>query len=477
MIDRENSHKASSAYLMSNHLFSSYFKKNRHNIDTANCLNSLDSYKLYTKIKGNLSTEVGIKMKNEWNDTQINAINFLESRQQIRIHQCLYLIVSSKSCDNPLKRWYVRYLDRGENKQKWLYIGVYDKRLSKHGGHMKLADAKTIALKYAGMAKDGKKITPTQDDEKTFAEIAEEWLSGYQNSTATKTFKGQSNRFKKYFIPSKFYNMPIKDITRQEIMKTINENIPVPTKRKLLTILILIYNYANNKGLYMGNCPVPSSKELALKHTPTNLPAITDDVKAIGKLVRDIKNDITCSPIVSRGLLFLCYCFCRPQEMRFLKWSYIYENKNIITIPMEIMKQRKAFVIPMSSQVKALLNDMKSLRKLEEDPFDPEKEYVFHGMNDFLKPISDSATGKRLKNLGYSGNIQTSHGFRSIASTHLRDSLEFDGELVEIQLAHSVGGGVERIYNRAVYKDKRIKMMQDWAEWIDKISADSPEIS
>ncbi|NCB43666.1 MAG: site-specific integrase [Clostridia bacterium] len=420
--------------------------------------------------------EGAMKMKNEWSDAQINAIKFLESRQQIRIHQCLYIIVSSKNSDNPSKKWYVRYLDRRENKQKWFYIGVYDKRLKELGGHITLADAKTIALNYADKAKKGEKITTTQDY-KTFGEIAEAWLAQYQESSAPKTFKGQSNRFKKYIMPSKFYNMSIKDITRQDIMETINEMIPVPTKKKLLTILTLIYNYADAKEYYTGDSPIPQSKKLSLKHTPRNLPAITDNVNEIGKLVRVIKNDIPNSPIISRALLFLCYCFCRPQEMRFLKWSYIDENKNIITIPMEIMKQRKAFVIPISSQVKSLLNDMKSLRKSEEDPFDPEKEYVFHGMNDFLKPISDSSTGKRLKNLGYSGNIQTSHGFRSIASTHLRDSLEFDGELVELQLAHSVGGPVERIYNRAEHKSKRVKMMQDWADWIDKISADSPEIS
>ena len=417
-----------------------------------------------------------MKMKNEWSDAQINAIKFLESRQQIRIHQCLYIIVSSKNSDNPSKKWYVRYLDRGENKQKWFYIGIYDKRLKELGGHITLADAKTIALNYTDMAKKGKKINTTKDY-KTFGEIAEAWLAQYQESSAPKTFKGQSNRFKKYIIPSKFYNMSIKDITRREIMETINEDIPVPTKKKLLTMLSLIYLYADNNGLYDGNNPVPSSKQLSLKHTPTNLPAITGNVKEIGKLVRDIKSDIPNAPIISRALLFLCYCFCRPQEMRYLKWGYIDEDKNIITIPREIMKTRNEFIIPMSFQVKALLNEMKDLRNTYEDPFDPENEYVFHLKTNFLKPISDSFTGKRLKILGYSGKIQTSHGFRSIASTHLRENLGFDGELVEIQLAHSVGGPVERIYNRAVYKDKRIKMMQDWADWIDKISADSPEIS
>ncbi|MDY9921780.1 MAG: tyrosine-type recombinase/integrase [Synergistota bacterium] len=418
-----------------------------------------------------------MKMKNEWADSQINAIKFLESRQQIRIHKCLYLIVSSKNSDNPSKKWYVRYLDRGENKQKWLYIGVYDKRLSKLGGHMKLADAIAIALKYSDMAKKGEKITTTQDDQ-TFGQISEEWLLEYQKNSALKTYKGQSNRFNKYIRPSKFYKMPIKDITRRDIMETINEDIPVPTKKKLLTMLSLIYVYADNNGLYEGNSPVPSSKQLSLKHIPINLPAITDDIKAIGKLVLDIKNDIPNSPIISRGLLFLCYCFCRPQEMRYLKWGYIDEDKNIITIPREIMKNRNEFIIPMSSQVKALLNDIKDFRMSDstDDPFDPENEYVFHLKNNFLKPISDSFTGKRLKILGYSGKIQTSHGFRSIASTHLRQTLKYSYDTIEAQLAHRIGNQVERAYNRALYTDDRIKMMQDWANWIDSISADGSGI-
>ena len=164
--------------------------------------------------------------------------------------------------------------------------------------------------------------------------------------------------------------------------------------------------------------------------------------------------------------------------MRYLKWGYIDEDKNIITIPREIMKNRNEFIIPMSSQVKALLNDIKDFRMSDstDDPFDPENEYVFHLKNNFLKPISDSFTGKRLKILGYSGKIQTSHGFRSIASTHLRQTLKYSYDTIEAQLAHRIGNQVERAYNRALYTDDRIKMMQDWANWIDAISADGSGI-
>ena len=57
------------------------------------------------------------------------------------------------------------------------------------------------------------------------------------------------------------------------------------------------------------------------------------------------------------------------------------------------------------------------------------------------------------------------HGFRHLASTHLRE-LGWPREVVEAQLSHKVAG-TEGVYNMAEYLPKRREMMQVWADYLE----------
>ena len=60
------------------------------------------------------------------------------------------------------------------------------------------------------------------------------------------------------------------------------------------------------------------------------------------------------------------------------------------------------------------------------------------------------------------------HGFRAMARTILEEELGFRPELIEHQLAHSVRDPLGRAYNRTTHLDERKRMMQGWADWLDK---------
>ena len=62
----------------------------------------------------------------------------------------------------------------------------------------------------------------------------------------------------------------------------------------------------------------------------------------------------------------------------------------------------------------------------------------------------------------------TGHGFRSVASTLLNEQ-GFRSDLIERQLAHSEKNSVRAAYNRAEYLPERKKMMQEWADYLDKL--------
>jgi integrase len=64
------------------------------------------------------------------------------------------------------------------------------------------------------------------------------------------------------------------------------------------------------------------------------------------------------------------------------------------------------------------------------------------------------------------------HGFRSIASTMLNEQ-GYNRDWIERQLAHGKRNNVRAAYNYAEYFPERRKMMQAWADYLDRLKASS----
>ena len=73
--------------------------------------------------------------------------------------------------------------------------------------------------------------------------------------------------------------------------------------------------------------------------------------------------------------------------------------------------------------------------------------------------------------MGYSTEEMTGHGFRAMARTMLDEVLEVPSHLIEHQLAHAVRDPLGRAYNRTAHLPERRKMMQKWADYLDKLKA------
>ncbi|WP_080744091.1 tyrosine-type recombinase/integrase [Gallibacterium anatis] len=78
-------------------------------------------------------------------------------------------------------------------------------------------------------------------------------------------------------------------------------------------------------------------------------------------------------------------------------------------------------------------------------------KFVFSHHSDRTKHASSQTTNSVLKRNGYK-DILTSHGLRAMARTYLADN-GIDYQVAEACLAHVVGSGISRIYNRADYYD------------------------
>jgi len=71
--------------------------------------------------------------------------------------------------------------------------------------------------------------------------------------------------------------------------------------------------------------------------------------------------------------------------------------------------------------------------------------------------------------MGYKGRM-TGHGFRALAMSTIKEKLGYRHEVVDRQLAHAHRSKVDRAYDRAQFFEDRKIMMQEWADYLDKVA-------
>ena len=198
--------------------------------------------------------------------------------------------------------------------------------------------------------------------------------------------------------------------------------------------------------------PLPKVKHMAAIVKPSEL----------GELIRDIDETDSGNYCTVEALKLIPRVFLRPKEIRLLKWEYVDFDDGLIRIAEEDMKRSREHLVPMAKQVVAQLREVQK--------FTGYSEYVFPNHRDSSKPLSKNVLTNRLRNLGYTADVMSAHGFRSTASTILHEQ-GWNHEVIEVQLAHLTGTATSRAYNRSLYLKERKKMMQEWADYLDELKA------
>lgn len=139
------------------------------------------------------------------------------------------------------------------------------------------------------------------------------------------------------------------------------------------------------------------------------------------------------------------------------------------TIPAARMKRGKdgkengdPHLVPLSTQA------VKVLRELY--PLTGHSALVFPGeRNHSPAYFREFRCAPHANHHGLYAEIQTWHGFRATARTMLAERLDVDPLVIEAQAAHAVKDANGRAYNRTQYLAHRTKMMQRWADYLDRL--------
>lgn len=191
---------------------------------------------------------------------------------------------------------------------------------------------------------------------------------------------------------------------------------------------------------------------------PEHYPTLTDPRK-VGRLLRDIH---ACEAgFITRCALKLSpLLFVRPGELRRAEWSEINLDAAEWRIPAAKMKGRVTHIVPLAKQAIAVFKELQ--------PLTGRNKWVFPGVRTNGEPMSENTVNAALRRLGYERAALTAHGFRGMASTLLHEC-GWPSDVIERQLSHAERNAVKAAYNHAEHLPERRKMMQAWADHLDKL--------
>ena len=314
------------------------------------------------------------------------------------------------------------------------------------------------------------KLIANRNAGETFQAVAMEWL----NKQVPQWSEGHANRMQRQLERDLFPwigERPIAEIHPMELLETlrrIEERGALETANRALMLARQIWEYwlptarADQRNITEG---------LKARLTPyrSKVFAAIVEPKRFGSLMRAI-HSYKGGPVVRTALQLAPFLYQRPANLRMMEWAELDLETALWTIPSMKMKRTKkekengeAHAVPLPVQaVKLLLNIQ---------PLTGHGVYVFPSERSHERPISDNSVRSALYALGF-GKEQTWHGFRASARTMLVDELNLDPLAIEANLAHSVKDSNGRSYNRTQYLKQRFEMVQQWADYLDKLAMD-----
>ncbi|MEX3999675.1 tyrosine-type recombinase/integrase [Paraburkholderia sp. EG285A] len=388
--------------------------------------------------------------------TELAIKNAKAGDKRKRVYDTGGLYLEIFSTGSKLWRWKYRF----NGKEKRLVLGRYpdvglkDAR-GKRDDARKLLDDGIDPSAHKQAMKAGRLAQAAN----TFEAVAREWFEWLMSDKAESHKVKVMARLENDIFPW-LGSKPIAQITAREVLdclRRIEQRGARDTAHRVLQNCSAVFRYAEIAGVAQSN-PASNLKGVLAPARPGHFAAVTEPEK-VGPLLRKMY-DVRATLPVKCALRLAPYLFCRPCELRMMRWDEVHldagEWRYIVT------KTGTPHLVPLPSQAVAILRELY--------PLTGRGEFVFPGRNDEAKPMSGATVNRALQRAGIdTRKEQTGHGFRAMARTILHEGLRFAPEVIEHQLAHRVPDALGQAYNRTRFLDERRRMMQQWADYLDRL--------
>lgn len=361
---------------------------------------------------------------------------------------------------NGAKYWRLFY--RFAGKQKTLALGVYP-LVSLKEARRKRDEAKRKIEQGIDPTQQRKvdKLTAVLSSANTFQAVASEWQEHHAKHWAPITADKIRAALATYVLPS-VGALPIAEITPAAILallRKVEAKGRHETAHRLRSWCSQIFRF----GILTMRCERDPAADVkgALNTAKTThrsaLPA--SDLPAFLRKLNDPAARVEYRTRLALRLQVLT--FVRPGELRGAAWTEFDLEKAEWRVPAERTKTREEYIVPLSSQALAVIQDLKKLTG--------EYRLLFPCVGNPGKPMSENTLCAALQTgLGFP---VTAHGFRATATSTLLE-LGWPAHVIDRQLGHRERKQVFGAYSHlAQYLDERRRMMQAWGDHLEALES------
>ena len=396
-------------------------------------------------------------------DTQIRATKPSERPVRLYDERGLYLEITTNG-----GRWW-RFKYRFAGKEKLLSMGTYpDTPLKAARDRRDRARALLEEGVDPSEARRAEKASRSEAVVNSFEAVAREWHSSIHLGQVSAGHAARTLiRLEQDVFPW-LGGLPVGEIKAPQLLQAVRRieaRGAIETAHRALQACGQVFRYAIATGRAERD-PTPDLRGALKPVLVQHMAAITDP-KRVGDLLRAIES-YKGMPITRAALQLAPLVFVRPGELRKAEWVEFDLEAAQWRIPAARMKRTKqeklsgaAHVVPLSRQALAILRELHPLTK--------HGRYLFPSPRTGERPMSDNGVLSALRRMGFPSDEMTGHGFRAMARTLLAERLDVDEAVIEAQLAHAVKDSLGRAYNRTEFLEQRRKMLQTWADYLDKL--------
>lgn len=267
------------------------------------------------------------------------------------------------------------------------------------------------------------------------------------------------NTIETYVIP-KLGHMKVSDITPSDVMAVLTPfwTDKQETARRVKQRISLIFKWSIAQG-YRDFDPSQNVAEALPKQTKVKNHRKALHYSEVPGCITAVQNSSAAST-TKLAIELLILTASRSGEIRNARWEeFELENSPRSTypiwrIPADRMKAKREHIVPLANRS---IDILRAAKRLSDGT-----EFVFPGASPG-KTLSDMTLSKLVKGLGYNADV---HGFRTSFKTWAQEKTDYQNEVSEMALAHTIKNKAEAAYARSNYFEKRCKLMQDWSDFL-----------
>lgn len=258
-------------------------------------------------------------------------------------------------------------------------------------------------------------------------------------------------------------DLPVSEIDLPEILAVLN---PIWTERtetanRLRLRIEQVLNWAAVSGYRTGENPARWAGHLSeILAKPSKIKKETHfkalPYKEIGAFMLELRKR---EALTARALEWIILTACRSGECRGATWEEIDLKNKVWIIPAERMKMGQEHRVPLCDD---------AIKLLENLPRFEGSNYLFTAARG--GQLSDMSISMLCRRMGVDA---VPHGFRSTFKDWCAETTSFPDMVSEMALAHGISNEVQAAYRRGDLFDKRRRLMDTWAEYLNVVQVEA----